>query len=100
MHDGATHLEVTVNNKMVCNSTATYGGNKDYEPTAKTLQLGAPKMDHITRYSPCADFGKVKKGDQIGLKAYYNFEKYSPGLGTSGAPTGVMGIAMMFLGID
>jgi hypothetical protein len=100
MHDGATHLEVSVNDKLVCDSIATYGGNKDYEPTPEAIKLGAPKMEHITRYSPCANFGKVKKGDQIKLKAFYDFEKYKPGYGTSGAPTGVMGIALMFLGVE
>ncbi|TLD30278.1 hypothetical protein E2P81_ATG06931 [Venturia nashicola] len=100
LHDGATHLEVMLNNKTVCDSKAVYGGNPEYVPTAKTLQLGAPKMEHITKYSPCADFGKIKKGDQISLKGYYDFEKNSPGLGTSGMPTGVMGIAMMYLGVD
>jgi len=101
MHDGATHLEISVNNKLVCNSVAQYGGNKDYEPTKEAItKLGLPDMAHITRYSPCAAFGKVKKGDQIRLKAFYDFEKNKPGYGTSGVPTGVMGIALMFLGVD
>lgn len=100
MHDGATHLEITLNGKLVCNSVATYGGDKAYEPTPETIKMGAPAMPHITRYGHCADFGKVKKGDEIKVKAFYDFEKNVPGVGTSGTPTGIMGIALMFLGVD
>ena len=100
MHDGATHLEVQLNGKTVCDSVAKYGGNKDYEPTPETVKLGAPDMAHITSYGNCQKFGQVKKGDQITLKAHYDFGKNKPGVGTSGEPTGVMGIAMMFLGVS
>jgi hypothetical protein len=100
MHDGATHLEITLNDKLACDSVARYGGNKEYEPTPEYIKLGAPAMPHITRYTPCNDFGKIKKGDQIRIKGYYDFEKNAPGLGSGGSPTGVMSIAMIILGVD
>lgn len=100
MHDGATHLEVQVNGKTVCDSVAKYGGNKDYQPTPESLKLGAADIPHISSYGSCSRFGKVNRGDKVSLKAHYDFEKYKPGLGSSGVPTGVMGIAVMFIGVD
>jgi hypothetical protein len=100
MHDGATHLELFTNGQKVCESVAKYGGNKEYETTPEAAKLGVPVMEHITRYGPCSNFGKIKKGDKISLKAHYDFVKNKPGLGNSGAPTGVMGIALTFIGVD
>jgi hypothetical protein len=100
MHDGATHLELQLNGQTVCDSVAKYGGNKDYAPTPESIKLGAVDMPHISSYGSCSKFGKVKKGDKIALKAHYDFEKHKAGLGSSGTPTGIMGIALTFIGVD
>jgi hypothetical protein len=92
MHDGGQHLEIYANDKLVCDSVATYGG----DPLYVTAE-GADKNDHISKMGLCQKFAELKKGDKLHLKAYYDFEKHSGLRNLKGKLSGVMGISVVFV---
>lgn len=99
MHEGATCLELLSNGEPLCESHAVYGDDPAYKPTPESLALGVMDLPHVTHYTSCLDFGKLSKGDEIELKAHYNFTKHEPAVGET-APFGVMGIALSFFTIE
>ncbi|KAF2431323.1 hypothetical protein EJ08DRAFT_182973 [Tothia fuscella] len=96
MHDGGLEVQILSNGKPVCLSKASYNG-PGYVPGTDALALGASKIDHISRYSPCINIGELKKGDTLALSAQYDFEKYKPALNKVGQESHVMGVAMVFV---
>ena len=98
-HDGAIATEILVNDQPACVMVAEYGHDPLYIPTKAAIAMGAQDIDHIRRYTPCVDFGSIKKGDKLQLRAKYDFEHIAPATGRSGKPVGVMGIALTFIGV-
>ncbi|KAF1811034.1 hypothetical protein P152DRAFT_475087 [Eremomyces bilateralis CBS 781.70] len=100
MHDGGVHLEVFRDGEQVCNSLTTYGGSEEYIPRKETIAAGAPDTVHVSSFGACHDFGKFEKGDNITLKAHYDFDKYPGGRNLKNNLSGLMGIAVIILGVD
>jgi hypothetical protein len=93
LHDGGTHLEITRNGKVVCNTYATY--MDDYiHGMEKRHGLG---MDHILKVSACAGLGRMEKGDKWGVTGYYNFTSHPPMLLQSGEVEDVMGVGFLYI---
>jgi hypothetical protein len=62
---------MNVNGRLICDSRATYGGEKG---TLKTT--GNKVWETISSISECTEAIKVSKGDNITLQAYYDLEKH------------------------
>jgi len=99
MHDGGVRVDILQNGKAVCKSSAVYDGKPDYIPSAKAIEQGAAKMNHISSYTPCNDIGALKKGDKLSLTASYDFAKWKPAVNKIGAESDVMGVAMVFVDV-
>jgi hypothetical protein len=69
LHDGGVAMELLINNKSLCNSTAEYGGKEG----SFTDEEGK-KWESISKMSSCEGPIKVKKGDKIEMVAYYDTE--------------------------
>jgi hypothetical protein len=118
MHDGGTHVDLYINDKMVCSSRMIYNGRPGYgssiEPPqhrhsvrrGNTLSRrdgigshGAFGGKHISDPGHCTAFGRVEKGDRMHVKAYYNTKEYDV-MSHKGAVEEQMGILRVFIGPD
>ena len=72
MHDGGVNIEINVNGRLICDSRATYGGEKG---TLKT-NGGKGAWETISSISECTEAIKVTKGDNITVQAHYDLEKH------------------------
>jgi len=88
MHDGGVNLFLTVNDKVVCNSTAIYGGEGH---TAKTAD--GKVWETINTSSYCNKTIPVKKGDKIVMQANYDVGLH-PSREQGGGHGGMKGMAM------
>jgi Stress up-regulated Nod 19 len=66
MHDGGDDVKLFINGKIICDSVAKYGG------ASKT----SGDWETIGSMSTCPRAIKVKKGDILTLKAFYDLEKH------------------------
>jgi hypothetical protein len=99
MHDGGIKTEILVNDVPVCTSEAEYDGSPEYITSTKAIAEGAPKMSHISRYTPCLNIGEFKRGDQVRMRTSYDFGKWKPGLDKVGHVSHVMGLSLVFMEI-
>jgi hypothetical protein len=63
-------MQLLLNDKFVCNSTATYGGKEG------TVRMNGTEWQTISSMSECREPLKVKKGDNISMKSFYNTIKH------------------------
>ena len=75
LHDGGTHLTISNNGKVVCDSKATYGGTPAYIEGSSSTHM--PGMGHISDMSRCHGteanpVTSIAPGDTIELVAYYD----------------------------
>jgi Stress up-regulated Nod 19 len=70
VHDGGTNILLTLNNKTICDSKATYGGDD------VTLKSGK-HWETILSMSDCSEPVKVKAGDYISTTAIYDTTKHA-----------------------
>jgi hypothetical protein len=96
LHDGGTHVEITRNGKIICDSVAKY---RDDHKHAMEKRHGIG-MDHIAKISGCANLGRMEKGDKWGVNAYYNFSRHPPMLLSNGEVEDVMGVGLIWLAED
>jgi len=110
LHDGGTHLDILVNNKVICKSDAKYTISSGNTPMPMRKRDGpgghgggaaapghgtADGKPHIREMSTCTMMGKINKGDRIHIEANYEFSKF-PGM----KATEIMGIAIMYAAMD
>jgi hypothetical protein len=69
LHDGGINIMLKINDKEVCNSKASYGGEGHVTktPDGRTWET-------IRETSTCYDPIKVKKGDKIYMQANYDLD--------------------------
>jgi hypothetical protein len=98
LHDGGTHLTLSVDGKLVCDSVAKYGaGAGAGHGPQKEGQSGHPNSstEHIVSESVCSgsDFklDKIQKGQVWSMKAYYDYTKHKGMLHDDGKQDTVMG---------
>ncbi|KAF1813274.1 hypothetical protein P152DRAFT_481382 [Eremomyces bilateralis CBS 781.70] len=99
LHDGGVNVNVYLNDKVICDSQATYS----------TTTMGGMAMSdghdgdaHIATMSGCTNIGPVKQGDKLRIEANYDLDKHAPmhNHGDSGGLAAVMGIAIMYIALD
>jgi len=73
LHDGGVNMEVKLNDKVVCDSKAEYGGpgHEGKSPEGKAWST-------LASTTACEKPIKVSKGDQLAITANFNLEKYPP----------------------
>jgi hypothetical protein len=103
LHDGGMNVEVFQNKKMICDSTAGYGGaaytGGGSATAASPSSSDMNSMEHISEMSTCNDLGQIKKGDQVWITANYDFGKHMGMKTASGKMDEVMGIAIMYAAV-
>jgi hypothetical protein len=102
VHDGGTMLSILKRNDSVCDSNATYGASPGYvESMGSGMGTMSSKwgmdMVHISNMTECTDIGKIKEGQNWSVKATYDFEAHAPMVDMDGAPSPVMGIALLYV---
>jgi hypothetical protein len=106
LHDGGTNVRVLVDEKLTCDSVASYGGSPEF--MQKTLLAGAHShggaMEHISKMTMCTPGNglgvpEVKKGQKWVLKADYDYEKFKGMTNNRGKQDTIMGIAIMYVGL-
>lgn len=124
LHDGGTHLTLSVDGKQICDSVATYGAGKAgmggpaggamggmgggehaSAPSTATKDGAAPPKvaatEHITAMSGCFDdklgLKELKKGQKWQLEAFYDYGKHAGMTHENGKQENVMGIAIMYI---
>jgi len=70
LHDGGESMLLYLGDKLVCNSTATYGGPRG------TVKVNGKDWQTISNMSECVNPVKVKKGDRLSMKSFYNTYKH------------------------
>lgn len=124
VHDGGKWLSISIDDKVVCNATATYGsGGKGMggppgggmnpsaaavakvnvmldPPSAGGHGHGGGKGEHITAMSACLGekMGKwLKKGQKWNLKAHYDYDQHAGMVNSEGQQENVMAISIMYI---
>jgi len=100
LHDGGTRLEIMHNEKVVCESKATYGGTPSYiDPVGLKMDgmsdMGDMRMTHISDMSTCG-LPVVKAGDEFTIRAHYNLTAHPGMREANGEQARVMGIGLMY----
>ena len=70
LHDGGEKMQLFLNGRLVCNSTATYGGK------GGTSKTNGTEWQTISSMSDCQNALTVRKGDNINMKSFYNTLKH------------------------
>lgn len=70
MHDSGTYVAMTVNEKLVCQSNATYGG------AGSSTIVNGKEWQTITKMSTCPGPIPVKKGDNVVISAGYDTKEH------------------------
>jgi hypothetical protein len=102
LHDGGQTLKVFHNNKLVCDSQATYGGSEKFIQGSSMgggMSAGGDPSEHISSMKTCKNLGPIRKGDTIRLEADYNFNQHKGMLNKNGQLDEVMGMAGVLLGV-
>jgi len=73
MHDGGSNIEVKINDKVVCDSKALYGG-----PGHVGKTTDGKSWETIRDMVTCPEGVIVKKGDKIALTANYDIVAHPP----------------------
>lgn len=127
MHDGGTHLNLYINDRLICNSTQFYGKGAGHanmagmesmkpkpRPAPASIEIMPPDVesasdlekrdgpgvfggDHITAPGVCTDFGEVRVGDIVRTESYYDFDIHKM-MTHKGAPERIMGNMRVFMG--
>ncbi|KAJ8604205.1 hypothetical protein MRB53_041918 [Persea americana] len=93
LHDGGTHLDITLNATNICESVPTYGGNSGYIDAPGAMMsmdgdsFGMPPMKHISSITSCyaPNTNMINIGDAISVNAYYNFTEHAGMLDEDGS---------------
>jgi hypothetical protein len=116
MHDGGTHVDLYVNDTMVCSSRMYYnarpgygsslapqhGHNAKEKRSLATSDKPSSQVfggKHISDPGQCTSFGRVEKGDRMHVVAYYNTAEYNV-MNHEGKMEEQMGILRVFVGPD
>ena len=103
LHDGGTHLEVSSNGVIVCDSIAAYGQSPAYVGSMSmnmtmngmTMPMNM-SMSHISSMSTCSNHGVMSAGDKWSLTAHYNTSLHAPMTNMNGGLEPIMGIAIVY----
>jgi Stress up-regulated Nod 19 len=72
MHDGGTGMVLKINDKVVCDSKAEYGGSGTFKgENSKDIQA-------LSGMKECNDPVPIKKGDSLSIEAYFDLDKHPP----------------------
>lgn len=104
MHDGGVKVELLVNGKLSCTSKQMYSNRRGHyiEPTDGGVlkDLVMPPNSHISDVAVCRDWGKIKKGDVLSVKAYFDAHTHMQMMNGKGTLEDQMGIMWTFVGLD
>lgn len=99
LHDGGQNVTIWADDKLVCTSTATYGGSPEYTSIHEHPKGSA--TEHISKMSLCINdtlnVKELKKGQKWVLKADYDYNRNKGDLYDTGKQETVMGIAIMYV---
>jgi Stress up-regulated Nod 19 len=104
MHDGGVHVELLVNGKLSCTSKQIYGNRRGHytEPNDDKIilkGLSMPAGSHISDVGVCKDWGTVKKGDVLSVKAYFDGNTHMQMMNGRGSLEEQMGLMWTFIGL-
>jgi hypothetical protein len=98
LHDGGQNVTIYADDKLVCTSSATYGGA---EFTSIHEHPKGSATEHISKMSICIGdklgITQVKKGQRWVLKADYDYDKNKGDLHDNGTQAPIMGISIMYV---
>jgi hypothetical protein len=98
MHNGGTSTQIYLNDKVICDSQASYSsgaGGMVMGGERKLVRRG--DGEHLSKMSACPAPGKVKKGDTIHIVSNYDFEKHVPIKKQDGHVAAVMALAKVYI---
>jgi hypothetical protein len=100
MHDGGVTVELYVNNKLSCTSKQLYANRRGHytEPKDGTVisHMVMPAGSHISDVGVCKDWGKVKKGDTLTVKGYFDATTHKQMMNGKGVLEEQMGIMWLY----
>jgi hypothetical protein len=120
------NVKVFHNNKPICDSHASYSTNNGIAHSKKPQAVSSPagtgnnhgrhianndifkrdgphnndRQAHISSMTTCAIISRIKKGDQIQIKANYNFNKFTGIKSPEGKYIRVIGITVIYTAAD
>ena len=99
---GGTRTLLTVDGKLACDSTATYGGKPEFISKSIDGHSHGPTT-HLSDMHICHGKGlandEIKKGQKWRLQADYDFDKFQGMMHDDGSLDTVMGIQLVFVKI-
>ena len=101
IHDGGVSIEITKNQKTICDAVAFYGQTVGYNESSSAMSMQgmdmASGMTHISSITDCGNPGSTKVGDEWSLKAHYNITEHSPMTNSDGSYAPIMGISLVYI---
>lgn len=101
-HDGGTRVELMVNGKVSCTSKQLYSDRRGHYTEVKENilpGLAMPAGSHISDVGVCKDWGTVKKGDTMSVKAYFDDKEHMQMKSGKGKLEVQMGLMWTYVGI-
>jgi hypothetical protein len=102
-HDGGTRVELYVNDKLSCTSRPIYanrrGGFTEPNDSSILSHLVMPAGSHISDVAVCKDWGAVKKGDALSVKAYFDDGQHMQMMNGKGKLEVQMGLIWTYVGL-
>jgi hypothetical protein len=102
LHDGGIFLSILRNGRSVCDSIARYPfikGDGDLNGEGDDVHDDGAFGGHIVDMSVCRNVEVMRKGEEWGVRAEYNFGMHKPIMGEHGRPREVMGIAILYVAV-
>jgi hypothetical protein len=98
LHDAGSHLEVIVNDRVICDSHAKYGTSSGFVSAAMgTMPADKHLSEMATCYQGPYELGYVKKGDIVGLEGFYNYTANPGMVDDDGNRSDIMAIGMVYI---
>jgi hypothetical protein len=93
IHDGGNGIEINLNSKLACNSSASYGTRPDWIMHGNDGKT----WEALSGMEDCNEAVPVKKGDNITIIADYDLNKHPMRMSNDGKAETVMGLAFLHI---
>jgi len=95
VHDGGVQVDLTLDGQTVCRSPQIYGRRAGYTESADGMN---PGLAHISDTGSCMDFGTIRKGQTLSIKADYDTTAHPLNKMMDGKTQEIMGISQVYIG--
>ncbi|KAF1989519.1 hypothetical protein K402DRAFT_391095 [Aulographum hederae CBS 113979] len=96
VHDGGMMVTLALDGQTICSSPQIYGRRPHYTEGAGAMN---PGLTHISDTGSCADFGQIRRGQRLTIRADYDTTRHPLNKMMDGSLQEIMGISQVYIGV-